>query len=191
MFGIINNFRYLRDHKATLMSKLSPGKIKWRIWDCPCTWWQQLKRRFCIFRTLLFLRKWNWGRENWGESSFLTVFTAWTLWFLCLPQSLPGMWNLMLLPQENHWAPSIQGWSLRDAITLFQCYILFPPHGINHSRAPLCPPLSQELRGSNELLYQSGRMTPSFHDTGKNRCCPDPCKGRDEGDVTQMHAEAH
>lgn len=57
----------------------------------------------------------------------------------------------------------IQGWSLRDAITLSQCYILFPPHGINHSRAPpLCPPLSQDLQGSNKLLYQSDWMTHSF-----------------------------
>ena len=181
MFGIVNTFRYLRDRKAILMSKLNPGKIKWLIWDYTFTSWQKLKRQFYIFRTLPFLRRGELRKRELGESFFLTIFTAWTLWFLCPPQSPPGTWNLMLLPQEKHWTHSSQGWPLGDAITLSQCYTPYPPHGINPSGAALCPPLLQKLWGSKKLLFQFDQMTHSLHDTGKSQHCPDPWKWRYRG----------
>ena len=125
------------------------------------------------------------GKRALGESSFLTVFTAWALWLLCPPQSLPGMWNLVFHPRRL--AGPLPARGLQRCHRPLSVLYPVPPRGIGHSRAPLCPPLSQELRGSNALLHQSAWMTHTFH--GKNGCRPDPCKGTEEGDATQMHTK--
>lgn len=186
MFGIINNFRYLRDHKATPMSKLRPGKIKWPIWDCTCIWWQQLKRRFCVFRTLPFLRKWNWGRGHWGNHPFLLFLQHEPYGSSAHLSPFPEFGISCSTPRRLAGPLPARGGLQRRHHPLSVLYPV-PPRGIGHSRAPLCPPVSQELQGGNELLHQSAWMTHAFH--GKNRCCPDPCKGTEEGDATQMHTK--
>lgn len=179
MLGIINNFRYLRDHKVTPVSKLSPGKIKWHIWDCTYTWWQQLKRQFCVFRTLPFLGEWNWGRGHWNHPCLLFLQHEPCGFSACLCP-FPECGISCSAPRRLAGPVPARGGLQRRHRPLSVLYPV-PPHGIGHSRAPLCPPLSQELRGSNELLYQSDWMTHSFHEIAKNWCCPDPCKGTEEG----------
>lgn len=120
------------------------------------------------------------------ELSLLTVFTAWALWLLCLPLSFPRMWNLVFRPPgDSRWARSSQRWSPETPSPLSVLYPV-PPHGIGHSRAPLCPPLSQ---GTPEGATSSFISLTEWHThsmIAKNWCCPDP-QGDGGGDATQMH----
>ena len=135
-------------------SKLSPRKIKWISWKYTFPSWQKLKRQFCIFRKLPFLKKRELRKRESEGLFFLTVFRTWTLWLLCLTQSIPGTWNHMLLPQEEHWTHSGQGWFPGDVITLSRYHTLFHPQGVSHSGSPQCPLLSQGLWGSTKPLSQ-------------------------------------